>query len=350
MQGGKLDLDSAARTVLHDWNIGKIRYFTHPPAVHPSAIPSAPSKGSAPSTSLADSSTSQVLDNTIGSSVVTNYSEAFDLAALLGEADAEAFGGLNTSDEARLGKSVPAPPARRYAEDETQIQADEEPEATTDITADLSHATTSTLGKRQRDAFDSDDDEEEEETEAAEELDSDEEADNLLGGKSTGAWEARAISRTLTAAANPTKKSALPVSQKSEPAYVPPLESQNEPEWLERQRAKASLPSKRNQVELNRKGKMTELSTIFSEEELKSLAPSRGTSRKKAKKQKRREERSGAGLVNILETAMDLKKAKGVDESAEPPQVKRKGLFDLLEQVEENPGSKELAVDEDEEL
>lgn len=294
------------------------------------------------------SSSTPVIDNTIGSSVVSNYSEAFDLAALLGEADAEAFGGLATSDETKLGKSVPAPPARRYAEDEGKIQEDEEPEIGTDSNADLSHATTSTLGKRQRDEFDSEDDEDEEE-EVAEEVDSDEETDTLLGGNSAGAWEARAISKNLTAASSlvqPKKKTTLPVSQKSESSpIIPPITSKDEPEWLERQRAKASLPSKRNQMELNRKGKLDELSTIFSEEELKSLAPSRGNSRKKAKKQKRREEKSGAGLVNILETAMDLKKAKKSGGDVEVPQVKRKGLFDLLDQ---SGGGKE--VDEDEEL
>ena len=91
---------------------------------------------------------------------------------------------------------------------------------------------------------------------------------------------------------------------------------------------------------------MHELSSVFSEEELRSLAPARGAARKKAKKQKRREDRAGAGLVNALESAMDLKKAEGDASKSQTAQnqTQRKGLFDLLEQS----GGK--AVDEDEEL
>jgi len=332
-------LDAAARTVLHDWNVGKIRYFTQPPAVHPSAIPSAPAKG-AP-TPQATTSEEQVIDNTIGSSVVTGYSEAFDLAALLGEADAEAFGGLDTSDETKLGKSAPAPPARRYAQDESTIEEDEEPEKEISA-ADLS--TNSTLGKRQRDELDSDDEEEEEEEPAG--MDSDEEADTLLGGNSTGAWEARAISKNLMAATT-KKPKPLPVFQKKASPPLP-VSDVNEPEWLQRQKAKAALPNQRTTVEANRKqnGRMHELSSVFSEEELRSLAPARGAARKKAKKQKRREDRAGAGLVNALESAMDLKKAEGDASKSQTAQnqTQRKGLFDLLEQS----GGK--AVDEDEEL
>ncbi|KAH0447974.1 hypothetical protein IEQ34_023197 [Dendrobium chrysotoxum] len=75
-KGGIPDLEGAARIVLHDWNIGKISFYSTPPAVHHS------------------------LQNS-GSSLVTDFSEAFDLAALLGEADAEAMG-IRKEDDLKI--------------------------------------------------------------------------------------------------------------------------------------------------------------------------------------------------------------------------------------------------------
>ncbi|PWN52945.1 P-loop containing nucleoside triphosphate hydrolase protein, partial [Violaceomyces palustris] len=37
-RGGKLDLEGTARIILHDWNVGRIKYFTEPPALHRSAV------------------------------------------------------------------------------------------------------------------------------------------------------------------------------------------------------------------------------------------------------------------------------------------------------------------------
>ena len=75
-RGGVPDLDATARSVLHDWNTGKIKYHTEPPARHPDltrrpqapAMPLPASEGEA--------------------AVRTSFSEAFDLEGLLGEADA----------------------------------------------------------------------------------------------------------------------------------------------------------------------------------------------------------------------------------------------------------------------
>lgn len=33
LKGGRADLNAAARTVLQDWNLGKIKFYTIPPAV-----------------------------------------------------------------------------------------------------------------------------------------------------------------------------------------------------------------------------------------------------------------------------------------------------------------------------
>ena len=39
-QGGTPDLLSTARSILRDWNANKIPYFSIPPVVHPSSLPS----------------------------------------------------------------------------------------------------------------------------------------------------------------------------------------------------------------------------------------------------------------------------------------------------------------------
>lgn len=44
-QGGAPDVLSAARTVLSDWNHHKIRFFSVPPTIHPSSLPSMTAEG-----------------------------------------------------------------------------------------------------------------------------------------------------------------------------------------------------------------------------------------------------------------------------------------------------------------
>ncbi|KZO91950.1 P-loop containing nucleoside triphosphate hydrolase protein [Calocera viscosa TUFC12733] len=84
-KGGKPDLDTAARSVLRDWNTGKISYHTEPPKVHPSSKPSeVPVQATAGTTSSTD----------VGqASIVKEWGAAFDLAGLLEEADKEVFEG-----------------------------------------------------------------------------------------------------------------------------------------------------------------------------------------------------------------------------------------------------------------
>ncbi|KAG2155249.1 P-loop containing nucleoside triphosphate hydrolase protein [Suillus bovinus] len=75
LKGGTPDLLSAARHVLMDWNHQKIPYFSVPPTIHPSSMPSAATGA-----------------ETVGQSQILNsFSKPFELAGLFGTADAGAF-------------------------------------------------------------------------------------------------------------------------------------------------------------------------------------------------------------------------------------------------------------------
>ncbi|KAG0701473.1 P-loop containing nucleoside triphosphate hydrolase protein [Suillus ampliporus] len=75
LKGGTPDLLSAARHVLMDWNHQKIPYFSVPPTVHPSSMPSATAGAEA-----------------VGQAQILNaFSKPFELAGLFGAADAGAF-------------------------------------------------------------------------------------------------------------------------------------------------------------------------------------------------------------------------------------------------------------------
>lgn len=132
MRGAVPDLDGTARSVLHDWNTGRIKYHTEPPAKpvvrHAKPIAPAPkTEGSA--------------------AVLTAFSETFDLAGLLGAADAEVLGG-DGHYEAPAPAPAPVPAPAPGAEPMVDMDA-----------------TDSTLGKRGRndaDTSDASDDESDE--------------------------------------------------------------------------------------------------------------------------------------------------------------------------------------------
>ncbi|WFC95611.1 nuclear GTP-binding protein nug1 [Malassezia brasiliensis] len=102
-KGALPDLDGTARSVLHDWNTGKIKYHTDPPAKPPAHITQRKATALATEAPQADEAT-----------VVSSFGEAFDLAGLLGEADAEALGG----DGSYSPPAAPAPAPVRAAEPE----------------------------------------------------------------------------------------------------------------------------------------------------------------------------------------------------------------------------------------
>ncbi|KAJ9475198.1 Nucleolar GTP-binding protein 2 [Pseudozyma hubeiensis] len=243
--GGKLDLEGMARSVLHDWNSGRIKYFTNPPKLHRSAV----------LTESKNSGEKEVVQEEAGalessSKIVSGFSEAFDLAGLLGEADAEVFG-AGTG----VGKDLPSAPAPRFAQEASdEIQDDHEPPITPPTVveepepADTSRR--STLGKRSR--LSSDEDE------------SDESDDDFSHHSHFDT-----------------------IDDDIEP--VPSTEPQSE--WKDKLLSKATSTSKRN----------AELSLAFSQQELASMAPLTGAARRKLKKLKKKEARAGAGLVRELE-------------------------------------------------
>jgi nuclear GTP-binding protein len=76
---------ASARTVLTDWNHQKIPYFTVPPAVHPSSIPSV-----VPNTS--SSVVAPGAEKVGQAQILAELSKPFELEGLFGAADAGAFG------------------------------------------------------------------------------------------------------------------------------------------------------------------------------------------------------------------------------------------------------------------
>lgn len=75
--------------MLVDWNHQKIPYFSVPPTIHPSSIPSVVAGTGA--TVIAPGA------ETIGQAqILTELSKPFELAGLFGAADAGAFGGRDT--------------------------------------------------------------------------------------------------------------------------------------------------------------------------------------------------------------------------------------------------------------
>ncbi|TFK64433.1 P-loop containing nucleoside triphosphate hydrolase protein, partial [Pluteus cervinus] len=86
LKGGTPDLNGAARQILRDWNQQKIPYFSEPPTIHPSLIPSTVSANGA--TVVAPGA-----ENVGQAQILIEFSKPFELEGLFGAADAGAFGG-----------------------------------------------------------------------------------------------------------------------------------------------------------------------------------------------------------------------------------------------------------------
>ncbi|PPQ72806.1 hypothetical protein CVT26_003326 [Gymnopilus dilepis] len=94
LKGGTPDVNTAARQVLTDWNQQKIPYFSTPPAVHPSLIPSTV----AATRSGEEAVVAPGAENVGQAQIVTEFSKPFELEGLFGAADAGAFGGRTNDD------------------------------------------------------------------------------------------------------------------------------------------------------------------------------------------------------------------------------------------------------------
>lgn len=272
-KGGIPDLEGAARIVLHDWNIGKISYFSKVPTVHRSAL-----VGSNKSGNQAEGATD---DSIAGTSLLSSLGEAFDLEALLGQADAEALGGDNgresskTSFQPRERKLLPI---AEGSQDSAIVEDDEEIERTRES---IKSTTSSTLGKRSRKRDMTIDSDSEDEEEA-----------NVLDVEENSIDDEQMIQSSNN---NPTVESG---------------------EYYDRRQQKAECLTNRKR----------DLLTVFSPIELQGMAQRRSDVRKAAKKKKKRLHRSEAGLVDVWNQGMIL-----------PPsdksnlQSSKKSLFDVVD-------------------
>ncbi|KAF8197009.1 P-loop containing nucleoside triphosphate hydrolase protein [Pholiota molesta] len=96
LKGGTPDLNSAARQVLSDWNQQKIPYFSTPPTIHPSLIPStvlAATRNGEDGPMIAPGA-----ENVGHAQILSEFSQPFTLDGLFGAADAGAFGGRDNDD------------------------------------------------------------------------------------------------------------------------------------------------------------------------------------------------------------------------------------------------------------
>lgn len=108
-KGGAADLEAAGKSVLHDWNTGKIPYYSVPPAVHPSSLPSVSTDGG----QLTGA------ENVGEAKIVSQFGEAFDLDALFRDADAAVLNG----DDAEMDEGKPED--NDMEEDSNLMQSDD---------------------------------------------------------------------------------------------------------------------------------------------------------------------------------------------------------------------------------
>lgn len=108
-------MNSAARQILSDWNQQKIPYFSTPPAIHPSLIPSTSAYSVPPPptilfielTSLAVAATRNGEDGPViapgaenvgQAQILSTFSQPFTLEGLFGAVDAGVFGNRDGDD------------------------------------------------------------------------------------------------------------------------------------------------------------------------------------------------------------------------------------------------------------
>ena len=117
LKGGTPDINAAARTVLMDWNHQKIPYYSVPPDVHPSLIPSTVVDGGARTVAPGAENVGQA-------QIVTEFAKPFTLAGLFGAADAGAFGGDPGPDAMEL-EPPEEEPVDEMDEDGKEMESDD---------------------------------------------------------------------------------------------------------------------------------------------------------------------------------------------------------------------------------
>jgi nuclear GTP-binding protein len=91
-KGGVPDLEGSARAVLRDWVSGRIPFYSVAPPVNPAFT-----KTQLPNPGVEDEASLSA--NTNPSVLVEGFSKEFDIEALFGKADEEAFNNLQTKEE-----------------------------------------------------------------------------------------------------------------------------------------------------------------------------------------------------------------------------------------------------------
>jgi len=140
-KGGKPDITATAISIVHDWNVGKIPFFTVPPAVHPSMI-SREAKEVPPSAEDDDMDADEGQDKSAAAaeyastSIVQSWSKPFDLAGLWDAGD-EAFMNENDDDDGDM-----------QVEEEEDVSSFVPDEAPEDVMEHDAHATQSTTDSR----------------------------------------------------------------------------------------------------------------------------------------------------------------------------------------------------------
>ncbi|KAI0631838.1 hypothetical protein C8Q77DRAFT_1129408 [Trametes polyzona] len=117
LKGGTPDILAAARQVLTDWNHQKIPYFSVPPTVHPSLVPS-----------TVPGASNQVAPGaeTVGQAqIVTEFAKPFTLDGLFGAADAGAFGGDGPADAEMVDEPADEDVPEEMDEDGKQMESDD---------------------------------------------------------------------------------------------------------------------------------------------------------------------------------------------------------------------------------
>ncbi|TRM66534.1 P-loop containing nucleoside triphosphate hydrolase protein [Schizophyllum amplum] len=101
LKGGTPDINTAARQILNDWNHQKIPYYSNPPEVHSSQIPSLVPG----TTDIAPGA-----ENVGNAQIVTQFAQPFVLDGLFGAADAGAFDGDTKMDDGQDAEEMPFTP------------------------------------------------------------------------------------------------------------------------------------------------------------------------------------------------------------------------------------------------
>lgn len=122
LRGGKPDVEGAARAVINDWNAGRISWHVKPPTKDESAlrelekskrVRGLPGKSHPNEETLKAPAAAETISSRVGeeplkneeATLVTGFSQAFDLDALFAQADAQLFGGEYSTFAKTFGAS-----------------------------------------------------------------------------------------------------------------------------------------------------------------------------------------------------------------------------------------------------